>query len=388
MVERIALAVHAYGIAARSLDADGGVLPRARDLRQAAGRQPGGAAPARRDAPAGRGGPHLHASRRRARTRPVSDVDRRGVPGQADRGRGVRRTSSTRPCSCTAAPATCTGPRWSGTTATPGSSASAEERPRCSPTCPHDCWDTRHEPPEPTTGRRGLRCTSPRRPQEVWALVSDVTRIGEFSPETFEARWTRGSTGPEVGASFKGHVKRNGVGPTYWSPCQVTACVPDEVFEFSVGTDDVTLNNWGYRLEPDGAGTKVTEYFRLEPTLPMRALLAAARAPARTDQQARHAHDPGADEGGAGDMSNREAMLEKLADLDAEHAKAVAGGGEKYVDAAPRPRQADAARADRAARRPRVGLPRAHRRWPGGAPTSPSAPAWSPASAWSRASSA
>ena len=31
-------------------------------------------------------------------------------------------------------------------------------------------------------------------------------------------------------------------------------------------------------------------------------------------------------------MSNREAMLEKLADLDAEHAKAVAGGGEKYVD--------------------------------------------------------
>ncbi|MDO9495201.1 MAG: acyl-CoA carboxylase subunit beta [Nocardioides sp.] len=30
-------------------------------------------------------------------------------------------------------------------------------------------------------------------------------------------------------------------------------------------------------------------------------------------------------------MSNREAMLEKLADLDAEHAKAVAGGGEKSV---------------------------------------------------------
>ena len=107
-------------------------------------------------------------------------------------------------------------------------------------------------------------------PAEVWALVSDVTRIGEFSPETFEARWTRGSTGPEAGAWFKGHVKRNGVGPTYWSPCQVTQCVPLEVFEFSVGTDDVTLNNWGYRMEPEGTGTKVTEYFRLEPSLPMR----------------------------------------------------------------------------------------------------------------------
>ena len=30
--------------------------------------------------------------------------------------------------------------------------------------------------------------------------------------------------------------------------------------------------------------------------------------------------------------ANRADMLEKLADLDAEHAKAVAGGGPKYVD--------------------------------------------------------
>jgi hypothetical protein len=108
------------------------------------------------------------------------------------------------------------------------------------------------------------------RPEKVWALVSDVTRIGEFSPETFEAAWTRGSTGPEVGAYFKGHVKRNGIGPTYWSPCRVTRCVPNEVFEFSVAVADVTLNNWGYRLQPEGSGTRVTEYFRIEPNLPMR----------------------------------------------------------------------------------------------------------------------
>ena len=40
---------------------------------------------------------------------------------------------------------------------------------------------------------------------------------------------------------FRGHVKRNGVGPTYWSPCQVTKCVENELFEFSVGTDAVTV---------------------------------------------------------------------------------------------------------------------------------------------------
>ena len=107
-------------------------------------------------------------------------------------------------------------------------------------------------------------------PEAVWDLVTDVTRIGEFSPETFEARWTRGSTGPVVGAFFKGHVKRNGVGPTYWSLCEVTACVPNEVFEFAVGFEGTKLTNWGYRLEPAGDGTRVTEYFRLQPTPAMR----------------------------------------------------------------------------------------------------------------------
>ena len=102
-------------------------------------------------------------------------------------------------------------------------------------------------------------------PAQVWDLVSDITRIGEFSPETFEAQWTRGSTGPEVGAFFKGHVKRNGVGPTYWSACRVTRCEPERVFEFSVGTGSTVLNNWGYRLQARDGGTWVTEYYHLEP---------------------------------------------------------------------------------------------------------------------------
>jgi len=101
--------------------------------------------------------------------------------------------------------------------------------------------------------------------ERVWALVSDVTRIGEFSPETFEARWTHGATGPAVGARFKGHVKRNGVGPVYWSPCTVTRCVDNELFEFGVGLEDRPVNTWGYRLEPADGGTRVTEYFRLTP---------------------------------------------------------------------------------------------------------------------------
>ena len=63
-------------------------------------------------------------------------------------------------------------------------------------------------------------------PERVWRLVSDVTNTGRFSPETFEAEWIDGSTGPEVGARFRGHVKRNGRGPTYWTKCTVVAASP------------------------------------------------------------------------------------------------------------------------------------------------------------------
>jgi hypothetical protein len=101
------------------------------------------------------------------------------------------------------------------------------------------------------------------RPDVVWDLVSDVTRIGEFSPETFEAEWLRGATGPAVGARFKGHVKRNGVGPVYWTLCEVIACEPEQKFEFAVIVQDTHVNRWAYELKAVDGGTEVTESFSL-----------------------------------------------------------------------------------------------------------------------------
>ena len=102
--------------------------------------------------------------------------------------------------------------------------------------------------------------------EAVWDLLSDVTRIGELSPETFEARWTRGSTGPEVGAHFKGHVRRNGVGPVYWTLCRVTDCEPGRTFGFTVLVNDRPVNSWRYDIAPAGEGVEVTESFRLPPS--------------------------------------------------------------------------------------------------------------------------
>jgi uncharacterized protein YndB with AHSA1/START domain len=101
-------------------------------------------------------------------------------------------------------------------------------------------------------------------PERVWAVVSDVTRIGELSPETFEAEWLGGATGPALGATFRGHVNRNRSGLKYWTTCRVVACEPGRSFAFDVqGPGGMVLNTWTYEIVPSAAGSSVTESFSL-----------------------------------------------------------------------------------------------------------------------------
>jgi len=106
-------------------------------------------------------------------------------------------------------------------------------------------------------------------PADVWRLVSDVPNASRFNAETFEAEWIEGSAGPEVGARFRGHVKRNGRGPTYWTKCTVVVCEPGREFSFVVGTPEKHPMTWGYRLEAVDRGTDVTEYYELAETRPL-----------------------------------------------------------------------------------------------------------------------
>lgn len=112
-------------------------------------------------------------------------------------------------------------------------------------------------------------------PEKVWDLIADVRNIGKYSPETFEAEWLDGATGPASGARFRGHVRRNEIGPVYWTTCRVTACEPGREFGFEVLLGDRAVNNWHYRLTPTGTGTDVTESFRLNqsPLMTVYALL-------------------------------------------------------------------------------------------------------------------
>src|ERR1700733_14837673 len=97
----------------------------------------------------------------------------------------------------------------------------------------------------------------------IWNLIVDVPNIGRYSPETFEAEWLDGATGPALGARFRGHVRRNKIGPVYWTTCRVTACEPGREFGFDVLVGDKPANTWHYRLSPVDGGTEVTESFRM-----------------------------------------------------------------------------------------------------------------------------
>lgn len=101
-------------------------------------------------------------------------------------------------------------------------------------------------------------------PAAVWALVSDITNTGRFSPETFEAEWLDGATGPAVGVRFRGHVKRNERGPVYWTTCRIDDCEPGRSFGFWVVGGGKEINHWQYRFDAAASGgTDVTESFRL-----------------------------------------------------------------------------------------------------------------------------
>jgi hypothetical protein len=98
-------------------------------------------------------------------------------------------------------------------------------------------------------------------PERVYALVSDVTRMGEWSPECVDVSWADGSAGPVVGAQFHGSNRR---ADNEWTTPN-TILVADEGKEFAwvVGTPDFQVTRWRFVLTPSEGGTTVTESFEL-----------------------------------------------------------------------------------------------------------------------------
>jgi uncharacterized protein YndB with AHSA1/START domain len=109
----------------------------------------------------------------------------------------------------------------------------------------------------------------PAPPEQVWAMVADITRMGEWSTETRSAEWIDGATGPEVGARFKGHNQRGPVA-RWTTTCTVTECEPGRVFAFSVGSPEKPDTVWRYSFVPAPDGTMVTETCETQGPIPLK----------------------------------------------------------------------------------------------------------------------
>jgi uncharacterized protein YndB with AHSA1/START domain len=95
-------------------------------------------------------------------------------------------------------------------------------------------------------------------PDRVYAALSDVTRMGEWSEECHACEWHEGSEQPVVGATFDGH---NRSGEHEWTTQgRVIEADPGRAFAFECSMMEFHYSTWGYRIEPIASGSRVTEW--------------------------------------------------------------------------------------------------------------------------------
>ena len=100
-----------------------------------------------------------------------------------------------------------------------------------------------------------------RSADDLYDMVSDVTRMGEWSPVCTGGWWDEGE-GPRVGAWFTG---RNELPERTWETrSEVVAAERGREFAFIVGG---SRTRWGYTFAPVDGGTEVTESWKVLPDL-------------------------------------------------------------------------------------------------------------------------
>lgn len=97
-------------------------------------------------------------------------------------------------------------------------------------------------------------------PEVVWSLVSDLARMGEWSPECVGVDWVGappGPEGPKIGATFKG---RNRAGIRRWSTKgTIVAADRNRRIAWDIAALGLPGARWIYRIEPTESGCRVTE---------------------------------------------------------------------------------------------------------------------------------
>jgi uncharacterized protein YndB with AHSA1/START domain len=97
----------------------------------------------------------------------------------------------------------------------------------------------------------------------VWNVVTDVTRVGEWSGECQGCEWVGGADSAVAGAQFRGRNRR---GSIRWTRVnEVIRAEPPHTFVWRTLSRFPYLDSteWQLRLAEDGTGTRVIETFQI-----------------------------------------------------------------------------------------------------------------------------
>jgi len=97
-------------------------------------------------------------------------------------------------------------------------------------------------------------------PEKVYAAITDITRMGDWSPEVARSEWVEGFDAPAVGARYVGH---NEFGDKGWSiEAEIIELVENERFTFECmsPSSGKPYAQWGYVIESADGGCNVTEW--------------------------------------------------------------------------------------------------------------------------------
>jgi hypothetical protein len=101
-------------------------------------------------------------------------------------------------------------------------------------------------------------------PEQIYDLITDMPRMGEWSPECASVDWEGGATAAAEGVRFIGH---NAVGPRrlirYSRRGRVLTADTGREFAFCTEEGGRESTVWRYRLEPVDEGTRVTESYEV-----------------------------------------------------------------------------------------------------------------------------
>lgn len=100
-------------------------------------------------------------------------------------------------------------------------------------------------------------------PEAVWAVISDVHRVGEWSCECRGCVWVEGADGPVPGARFRGRNRRGGFRWTRLNEVILADRPRRLVWRTIPRAPYLDSTEWRVSLDADGAGTRVRQSFEV-----------------------------------------------------------------------------------------------------------------------------